>query len=474
MLVENSVSTLALPQINKGVDKVVPTLNLLSSGTKMALTPKVSPPKKITVSPPEKVYSVKVSPKSQSPRLNRRNKKASLDTGANSLLAAAVSKKSCVSPVRTTNRIGSANEANRRSDVIASEEEIIRANLKALRESSNSANANGRKFDVKVVTRTAIKSMRQNRRSLESLLQEKGGNSASEGTNLSVYTKMRGSGSGIPRPHSHSATSSLKTSLTHSLRKSKSTSDGDGDGDDNNSDRGSSVGESGSGCEGEDPRTPKRSSSSSSRSGGTSTSTDFQAQCRARAAKKHKELMARANEEHAALRNEETRLQQSLRLRKEEVTIREKAKRRNRAEVYAINAYLKELEQARFNAFLFAQKAQEAEQAARDGAIEAGGNDDDEGGMSEDGAGEHVGRRDIRDDVSWCSADSSVMPTPRYRNERERNYNEENRVKLESDSETSQCSSRSSASGHPSSPQRLGAKLKRRDVGVRESVGGGV
>ena len=44
-----------------------------------------------------------------------------------------------------------------------------------------------------------------------------------------------------------------------------------------------------------------------------------------------------------------------------------------------------------------------------------------------------------RDDVSWCSADNGVMPTPRYRNG-ERNYAEDNKRRIESDSDSERSS----------------------------------
>jgi len=58
---------------------------------------------------------------------------------------------------------------------------------------------------------------------------------------------------------------------------------------------------------------------------------------------------------------------------------------RYRAEVYAVNAYLKKIEQARFEAL-------KAEMVAKEGV----------------------------DEVSWCSDDSSILPTPRYRSASER------------------------------------------------------
>lgn len=65
----------------------------------------------------------------------------------------------------------------------------------------------------------------------------------------------------------------------------------------------------------------------------------------------------------------------------------EAAQRRRRAEIYAINRYLGQRETAKFANFLADQERQ----------LQA-------------------------DDVSWCTADSSVMPTPRYRTEKERRY----------------------------------------------------
>jgi hypothetical protein len=63
------------------------------------------------------------------------------------------------------------------------------------------------------------------------------------------------------------------------------------------------------------------------------------------------------------------------------------AKRRKRAEIYAINNFLKQREMERYAAF----------QAEQDRLLNS-------------------------DDISWCSADSSLMPTPRYRSEKERRY----------------------------------------------------
>ena len=162
--------------------------------------------------------------------------------------------------------------------------------------------------------------------------------------------------------------------------------------------------------------------------------------------------MARALQESTTLRERETRIQQSQRLKQEEAAVRDKVRHRNRAEVYAINAYLKNEEQKRFNAFVFAQKAEEAEQAAR---AEAGRED-----------------HGYRDDVSWCSADSSVMPTPRYRNERERNYAEDNKRRIESDSDSERSSLGGGEAVHDSA---IAGRVRSNGAeSLRESVGGGV
>ncbi len=443
----------SLPRIT-GIEKDpnVPLLNVMSK--KMILTPKSSPPKNI-VSPPEdksKNMSPSLSGMShhRSPRSDGRKNRKSPGLEMNSPSLAATLKNGCVSPVRTTERISSANDLSRSSERKSAEEDKRRANLKSLREASSSANAKGRKFDVNVVTRAAVKTLRQNQRYTESALQRGASSSSSSGssgnspgktrgTDLTVYTRVRGSGSGIPRPHSHSTTlkASLKTSMTAFSRKSCSNND-------------DSSGAS-SGSESIDGKCTPGSK--------TGVATDFQATCRARAMKKHKELMARASQENTALREHETRMQQSLRLKREEASVREKVRQRNRAEVYAVNAYLKEEEQKRFDAFLSAQKVDEAEEAAR---LEA-----------ELGSQGEI--RDLRDDVSWCSADSSVMPTPRYRNERERNYAEDNKRRVESDSD----SERSSLGG---GDLPMGAALGGCEVvrlagaskNFRASVGGGV
>ena len=69
---------------------------------------------------------------------------------------------------------------------------------------------------------------------------------------------------------------------------------------------------------------------------------------------------------------------------------------RYRAEVYAVNAYLKKIEQARFEAL-------KAEMVAKE----------------------------MVDEVSWCSDDSSVLPTPRYRSASERKKTGGNASKLD-------------------------------------------
>ena len=69
--------------------------------------------------------------------------------------------------------------------------------------------------------------------------------------------------------------------------------------------------------------------------------------------------------------------------------------------------------------------------------------------------------------MSWCSNDSSLMPTPRYRNEKERNYLAENLRKAGESSASESDSERSSNGGGG------GIALSRKSA-VRQSVGGGV
>ena len=64
------------------------------------------------------------------------------------------------------------------------------------------------------------------------------------------------------------------------------------------------------------------------------------------------------------------------------------------------------------------------------------------------------------------------MPTPRYRNERERNYTEDNKRRIESDTSDSERSGQGGTV--PSSGVAALANKKRGAKGLRESVGGGV
>ena len=191
-----------------------------------------------------------------------------------------------------------------------------------MREASSSANAKVRKFDANVVARTAVNTLRRNQNYMVSNLRKGGSSSCLDKktsltgrADLSVYTQAQGSGSGIPRPHSHSSTikTSSKASMSTSLHMPGSNNDDDSRG--------------GSG-RGSNPSKDRRKSQ-----GSTAFTTDFQAACRARAAKKHKELMARALQESTTLRERETRIQQSQRLKQEEAAVRDKVRHRTRAEV---------------------------------------------------------------------------------------------------------------------------------------------
>ena len=63
------------------------------------------------------------------------------------------------------------------------------------------------------------------------------------------------------------------------------------------------------------------------------------------------------------------------------------------------------------------------------------------------------------------------MPTPRYRNERERNYAEDNKRRIESDTSDSE---RSSQSGNLPDGGRAVAAMTGKRKNLRDSVGGGV
>ena len=157
-----------LPRIkDNDKDLIVPLLNL--SSKKIVLTPKSSPKKIITVSPPEnnKSRGSPLSPSgaARSPRSASRRQREPLGSMNSPGGDARVLKNVCVSPVRTSDRTYSANNASRRGEGMSTNEDKIRANLKSLREASSSANP-GEKFDVNVVTRTAVKTFRRNQRSI--------------------------------------------------------------------------------------------------------------------------------------------------------------------------------------------------------------------------------------------------------------------------------------------------------------------
>jgi hypothetical protein len=165
--------------------------------------------------------------------------------------------------------------------------------------------------------------------------------------------------------------------------------------------------------------------------------------------RKQKELLAKFKEQSAVVSGGdgagESRYQESARLRKQENAIKDEERRKKRAQVYAVNAYLKGQEQLRFKLFLAAQQEEESRRAEQG---RSGDNDDD--------------------NVSWCSNDSSVMPTPRYRSERERNYLAENQRKT-GESSASESDSERSGNGGGSKKSK-----KTKTDPLRMSVGGGV
>jgi len=107
----------------------------------------------------------------------------------------------------------------------------------------------------------------------------------------------------------------------------------------------------------------------------------FQTACKLRVAKQKKQLAAIVGDKGFSAKEARASIREASAAKAEE------AAKRKRAEVYAINRYLGQRESQRYEQFLEEQERQLQE-----------------------------------DDVSWCSADSSVMPTPRYRSEKERRY----------------------------------------------------
>lgn len=406
-------------------------LNILSSSSvrKMAITPKSSPPKKIAVSPP----SPKNSPgkkgrvalfgdKSQGRGEERVDREERGDRkGASSHL----------SPVRRHSASTSSSGADKKSI-----EEVVRANLKSMRDASSSANAKVRKFDVNNIARTAVKTMRSSkiRASLDGMVKN-----YDEDASRPKITQVYGAGSSL----SSSAYFSNKTKRSGIPRSLSMKAL-----DKNNS---------GSGSEREE-ESPKGETGAlapwSARGSNNNSTSDFQAACKARVLKKQKEMLARFKEQTMNLPQDETSRQESQRLRREETAMKDKERHRKRKEIYAVNAYLKQQEQLKFKLFLKEQKEAELEAAARTEKEQEEG---------EGGSGGQA--RDARDDVSWCSNDSSLMPTPRYRNEKERNYQTENLRKAGESSASESDSERSGNGG--------GIALSRRSA-LRQSVGGGV
>ena len=427
---------------NSSVRRETEDINLLSSVKKMAITPKFSPPKKIMVSPP--------SPKNSSPGGSGTSKKkgraplfgeSDLQPPLVQATTTAIAKfsgqgkgdrkgggSSYHSPVRR-HSASSSSSIDKKSI-----EEVVRANLKSMRDaSSSSANGKGRKFDVNHIARTAVKSLRSSK--IRASLDGADKHPEDEtGRPKSTNYGTRGTHSSLPYYNSDLKRSGIPRSLSMKGLEGSSASSG-----------------SGSGSERED-ESPKKSVSSSlvpwSSSGTNTSTTDFQAACKARVLKKQKEMLARLKEQSLTLSQEVTTgRQESQRLRREETAMRDKEKHRKRKEIYAVNAYLKEQEQLKFKLFLKTQKEAELEAAAK----------------AAKKSNEETQALDFRDDVSWCSNDSSLMPTPRYRNEKERNYQAENVRK----------SGESSASESDSERSGNGLALPR-GASVRQSVGGGV
>ena len=81
-------------------------------------------------------------------------------------------KKSCISPVRSTDQISNSNIVSPRSGRKDTQGDDIRANLKSMREASSSANAKVRKFDANVVARTAVNTLRRNQNYMVSNLRK--------------------------------------------------------------------------------------------------------------------------------------------------------------------------------------------------------------------------------------------------------------------------------------------------------------
>ena len=400
----------------------------ISSVKRMAITPKSSPPKKIVVSPPspansgtnqkkvrETLFGAGDSPSRQS----RVAAKISKEFGLYGVGDRKMEGNKCHSPVRRHSA----------SMDRLSIEEVVRNNLKTVRGASSSANAKERRFNVDSVTRTAINTMQSSsiRASIDGAVSNyenevkrpKSTQYGAESTQNSIpYYSSKLKRSGIPRSMTMKCLDKASSSsCSHEERKGEDSSK-------------VSAGPS--------------SLAPWSARGTRSSTSDFQAACKARVLKKQKELIVRLKEQSL---NEsegitETSRQESARLRREEAAIREKDKHRKRKEIYAVNAYLKQQEQRKFQLFLSQQKKLEARATMR-GFEESGGSN-------------------ARDDISWCSNDSSMMPTPRYRNERERNYHAENSRKF------------GESSASESDSERSGCDQPRLANPLRQSVGGGV
>jgi hypothetical protein len=149
-----------------------------------------------------------------------------------------------------------------------------------------------------------------------------------------------------------------------------------------------------------------------------SAASDFQAKCKARVLKQKNKIQEIAriqeinnNDNNSNSKNKNKNIHKAI---EESMNLlKDIEKRKKRIEIYSINHYLQEIESKRFQDFLSEQRRG------------ISGDDDDDGN----------GNGNFPDDnVSWCSADSSVMPTPRYRSDKERRYDPSTPVKSSSSS----------------------------------------
>jgi hypothetical protein len=325
---------------------------------------------------------VMVAKPSVSPSTSSPNKKSSPGSGNKNYVQTKSSPdderlKQCISPMKRFPTDDTINSSSKRVSENSQPRHIV-TSQRSQSSGGGTTATTARGNTISNLTRTSVNSLKKSkipaplRRSLDL-----GSSDRNSTEKTSLLSASRGDDHRVSLSSTAPARLNLDSIMNNDSNNSTKTTDilgrprRDSDLSDSGTDRSSHSGSSNS--------VMVKTLTSSSAITSNSSAISFQNACKARVAQQKKALAAAirsskdssggARDVHAAL--------------KEAAQVAENdKKRRNRSEIYAINAYLRKVEKHRYQTFLSEHE-------------------------------KTIGN----DDVSWCSADSSVMPTPRYRNQ---------------------------------------------------------